>query len=62
MSDIQKIYASNGYEVWAKYDKSAELYELFTDKDGVGYVGCSDTLEEADVIAKDWVQEQMSTR
>jgi hypothetical protein len=55
---MKKIFAKSGYEVWSQYDSSSQVYELFTDKDGVGYVGCADTPAEALEVAEDWVQQR----
>lgn len=52
------IYESNGYKIYSQFDRTAEVYELFTDTDGVGYVGCADSIREAKQIAKDFVEEQ----
>jgi hypothetical protein len=48
-----------GYEVWVHFDKTAEIYELFTDDEGVGYIGCADTLTDARKVASAFFEEQM---
>jgi len=50
-----KIASRNGYEVFRTFDESAQVYELFTDEDGIGYIGCADTRAEALVIAQEWL-------
>lgn len=49
-----------GREVWIKYDKDTELYELFASEDGDDYIGCADTVAEARKVASQWFEEQMS--
>lgn len=49
-----------GCEVWIHFDESAEVYELFTDSEGEGYIGCADTVKEARLVARDWFEERMS--
>lgn len=44
---MQKIATAKGYEVWAQYDSSADVWELFASEDGDDYLGCADTLQEA---------------
>lgn len=56
---MELIYKHRGYEIFAHFDKDAELFELFTDTDGVGYVGCADDLREAKQIAKDFVADNL---
>lgn len=42
-----------GREVWAKFDDSAEVYELFASDDGSDYIGCADTKAEALSVARE---------
>lgn len=49
MTLIYKFH--NGREIWAHFDKSAEVYELFASEDGSDYLGCADTLTEARKLA-----------
>ena len=46
-------------EVWAQFDDTAEVYELFASKDGDDYIGCADTLTEARLVAQEWFSELM---
>ncbi len=49
-----------GFEVWAKWDDSAEIYELFASENGDDYIGCCDTLKEArDYALERWSEEQI---
>lgn len=57
---MKKIYAKFGYEVWAKWEEDAELYELFNDDECSTYIGCADTLPEAINVAKLFIDEQTS--
>jgi hypothetical protein len=57
---MRKVFEKVGYEVWAKWDKDAEVYELFNDDEGSTYIGCADTMVEAIKVAKLFVFEQLS--
>lgn len=46
------ICKRKGYEIWAAFDESAQVWELFFDADGVSYAGCADTIREAKMVAK----------
>ena len=43
-----------GLEVWQTWDDSAQVYELWSDPDCQGYIGCADTRKEALAVAFDW--------
>lgn len=45
-------------EVWAKWDDSADVFELFASESGEDYIGCADDLPEARKIAREWAQER----
>lgn len=49
---------SKGLEVWMTWDQSAEVYELFSDRDCIGYVGCADSKPEAVQVAREWLKER----
>lgn len=49
-----------GREVWVKFDKGAEVYELFASEAGDDYIGCADTLTEARRVARDWANDWMN--
>ena len=54
------ILKKNGYEIWAKFDHDAEVYELFFEQECESYTGSSaDSLEEAKTTAKYILEEQM---
>ena len=57
---MRLIYEKKGYQVFAQYDSSAEVIELFSDDDLQGYVGCADTDQEAINIAREWVEENLN--
>jgi hypothetical protein len=45
---MKLITKQNGYEIWAKFDQDAKVYELFFDCDGESYTGwCVDSLKDA---------------
>jgi hypothetical protein len=51
---MHKIVDVNGFEVWARYDSTAEVYELFAN-----YIGWADTLAEARQVGRDWVAQRV---
>ena len=57
---MRKILAKKGYEVWARWDKDAEMYELFNDKEDGAYIGFAETIPDATKVAVWWVDEQQS--
>jgi hypothetical protein len=57
---MRKILARQGYEVWAKWDKDAEIYELFNDREDGAYIGFAETIPDATKVAVWWVDEQQS--
>jgi hypothetical protein len=52
-----KIYEAKGYEVFANWDSSAQVFELFLSDTGGDYIGCADTRIEAKELAKRLVAE-----
>lgn len=52
---MTKIASRNGYEVFAKYDRTAGVYELFASDTGQDYIGCADSLSECRAIANEWI-------
>ena len=47
------IAKQNGYEIWAQFDQSAQVYELFFDREGESFTGWEvDSLKDAVVAAK----------
>jgi hypothetical protein len=57
---ILAIAQKNGYEVWAKWDVDAEIYELFTERECECYIGAVDELKDARPLAIDWIAERES--
>jgi len=51
------ILKHKGYEVWANFDDSARVYELFFDENAEVYVGVVDSLAEARVVARQLIDE-----
>lgn len=50
---MKLIAKQNGYEIWAKFDHSAQVYELFFDREGEAFTGWNvDSLKDAAVAAK----------
>jgi hypothetical protein len=47
------IAKKNNWEIWAHFDHSAEVYELFFDKEGESYTGWHvDSIKDAKAAAK----------
>ena len=57
---MRKILAKKGYEVWARWEEQAEVFELFSDSDAVGYIGFAETIAEATKIGHWHIDEQHS--
>jgi hypothetical protein len=57
---MRKVFEKHGYEVWAKWDNTAEVYELFNDDEGSAYIGCADTIAEAIPVALGFIDEQLA--
>ena len=57
---MRKILATKGYEVWAKWDATAAVFELFSDSDAVGYIGFAETIAEAIKIGTWHIEEQQA--
>ena len=45
-------------EVWARYDSDAEVYELFASEEADDYIGCADTLNECQKVARSWFDDR----
>ena len=47
---MRLIAKQNGYEIWAQFDQSAQVYELFFDREGESFTGWNvDSLKDAAV-------------
>ena len=57
---MRKVLEKHGYEVWARWDDTAEVYELFNDRDDGAYIGFAESLTEATKIGTWWVEEQQA--
>jgi hypothetical protein len=57
---MRKVLDKQGYEVWAKWDSEAEIFELFNDRDDGAYIGFAESIAEAVKIGTWWVDEQLS--
>lgn len=56
---MQLVYKSKRDEIWAHYDDSAEVYELFRDPEGESYTGWTvDTIAEAKKAAQYIINEE----
>jgi hypothetical protein len=53
---MRLIAKQKGHEVWAKFDHSAQVYELFFDREGETYTGWAvDSLKDAQVAAVKYI-------
>lgn len=57
---MKLVSAKKGYEVWAKWDKDAEVWELFTEREAECYIGATDTIADAVTVGYDWIEERSS--
>ena len=45
---MKLIAKRNGYEIWARFDQTAQVYELFFDNEGESFAGWTvDSLKDA---------------
>lgn len=58
---IKLIYRYRSCEVWARYDPTADLYELFASSDADDPIGEADTITDAKKFAKQYCLEQYET-
>ena len=55
------ILKKNGYEIWAKFDHDAEVYELFFEQECESYTGWAvDSLKDAESASRYILEEQMA--
>jgi hypothetical protein len=47
-------------EVYANFDLTAQVWELFADNHGEDYIGCADTISEARQVAREWFADRAS--
>lgn len=58
---MRLIAKQNGYEIWAQFDQSAQVYELFFDREGESFTGWNvDSLKDAASAAKHIFAEKQS--
>ncbi len=58
---MKLIAKQKGYEIWAQFDQTAQVYELFFDCDGESYTGWNvDSLKDAAAAVKYILAEQMA--
>ena len=54
------ILKKNGYEIWAKFDQEAKVYELFFEKECESYTGWAvDSLKDAKSACKYIIDEHI---
>jgi len=58
---MRLITKKKGIEIWAKFDQSAQVYELFFDNEGQTYTGWAvDSIKDALEASTYIIQEQLS--
>ena len=58
---MKLISKQNGYEIWAQFDQTAQVYELFFDNEGQTYTGWAvDSIKDALAASTFIIQEQLS--
>jgi hypothetical protein len=56
---MKLIARQKGYEIWAQFDQTAQVYELFFDCDGESYTGWNvDSLKDAVAAVKYIIADQ----
>ena len=56
---MQLIAKKKGREIWAQFDHTAQVWELFFDPEGETYTGwCCDSLKDSKAAAKYIFEEQ----
>lgn len=56
---MKLISKQNGYEIWAQFDQTAQVYELFFDNKGESYTGWYvDSLKDAAAAVKHIIADQ----
>ena len=57
------ILKKNGYEIWAKFDHDADVYELFFEQECESYTGWAvDSLNDAKKAVEYIIEEQQEAR
>jgi hypothetical protein len=52
------ITKKHGFEIWAKFDQSAQVYELFFDREGESFTGwAADSLKDARHLAPQIIEQ-----
>lgn len=54
---IAKEKQKNGFEVWGVWDVTAQVWELFASQEADDYIGCVDSIKEAEEFARDYFAE-----
>lgn len=58
---MRLITKKNGIEIWAEFDQTAQVYELFFDNEGQTYTGWAvDSIKDAEAASKYIIEEQLS--
>jgi len=58
---MRLITKKNGIEIWAQFDQTAQVYELFFDNEGQTYTGWAvDSIKDAQAASVYIIQEQLS--
>ena len=58
---MRLITKKSGIEIWAQFDQTAQVYELFFDNEGQTYTGwCVDSIKDALAASTYIIQEQLS--
>jgi hypothetical protein len=52
------ITKKHGFEIWAQFDQSAQVYELFFDREGESFTGwAADSLKDAQYLAPQIIEQ-----
>ena len=59
-NETRQILARKGFEIWAKWDSAAEIWELFTEREAEAYIGDADTIPAAKAFAAAWLADRLA--
>jgi hypothetical protein len=55
------ITTKNGFEIWAQFDQTAQVYELFFDSEGESFTGWNaDSIKDANYLAPRIIEQAMA--
>lgn len=59
---MERIAARDGYEVWAGFEPTSQVWQMYASETCEDWIGDADTLEEARTFAEQWITERIEER